>query len=67
MKYWFEGQMEPTDKTKQCSECGKYMSSPALVFVEFEVLLGNQFDEHNCHPHETGRALCHKCGKYKLV
>lgn len=67
MKFWCEGQMEATDATKTCCECSKYMSSPELVYVEFNLFQGSQPNPDELHPEPTGRSLCHKCGKYRLV
>ena len=67
MKVWFEAQMEPTDTTLQCCECMKYMSSPELVFGEFKMVTGSMPNPDELHSHPTGKYMCHKCGKYKLV
>lgn len=56
MKIWIKGQIEATDDNCYCMECGKYLSSPELVYVE---LLLRQL--------ETGNRLCQECGKVKLV
>ena len=67
MKVWFEGQMEAVDATLKCCECDKYMSSPELVFGEFKLVAGSMPNPDELHSQPTGRFLCQKCGKFRLM